>query len=40
VFNSIEKNKPTGVKGRYFKSLILYYNESGIPVELGSFKKQ
>jgi large subunit ribosomal protein L1 len=41
VFNSIEKNKPTGVKGRYFKSFNICTTMSpGIPVELGSFKKQ
>lgn len=41
VYNSIEKNKPTGVKGRYFKSFNICTTMSpGIPVELGSFKKQ
>jgi large subunit ribosomal protein L1 len=41
VYNSIEKNKPTGVKGRYFKSLNICTTMSpGISVELGSFKKQ
>lgn len=41
VFNSIEKNKPTGVKGRYFKSFNICTTMSpGISVELGSFKKQ
>lgn len=41
VYNSIEKNKPTGVKGRYFKSFNICTSMSpGITVELGSFKKQ
>lgn len=41
VYNSIEKNKPTGVKGRYFKSFNICTTMSpGISVELGSFKKQ
>jgi large subunit ribosomal protein L1 len=41
VYNSIEKNKPTGVKGRYFKSFNICTTMSpGILVELGSFKKQ
>jgi large subunit ribosomal protein L1 len=41
VYNSIEKNKPTGVKGRYFKSFNICTTMSpGITVELGSFKKQ
>lgn len=40
VFNSIEKNKPTGVKGRYFKSFSICTTMSpGIMVELNSFKK-
>lgn len=40
VFNSIEKNKPTGVKGRYFKSFSICSTMSpGIMVELNSFKK-
>jgi large subunit ribosomal protein L1 len=40
VFNSIEKNKPTGVKGRYFKSFNICTTMSpGILVELNSFKK-
>ena len=40
VFNSIEKNKPTGVKGRYFKSFNICTTMSpSIMVELGSFKK-
>jgi large subunit ribosomal protein L1 len=41
VYNSIEKNKPTGVKGRYFKSFNICTTMSpGILIELGSFKKQ
>lgn len=41
VYNSIEKNKPTGVKGRYFKSFNLCTTMSpGINIELTSFKKQ
>ena len=40
VFNSIEKNKPTGVKGRYFKSFNVCTTMSpSIMVELNSFKK-
>ena len=40
VYNSIEKNKPTGVKGRYFKSFNICTTMSpSIMVELGSFKK-
>lgn len=40
VFNSIEKNKPTGVKGRYFKSFSICTTMSpGIMVELNTFKK-
>lgn len=40
VYNSIEKNKPTGVKGRYFKSFNICTTMSpGINVELNSFKK-
>ena len=40
VFNSIEKNKPTGVKGRYFKSFSIFTTMSpGIMLELNSFKK-
>jgi large subunit ribosomal protein L1 len=41
VYNSIEKNKPTGVKGRYFKSFNICTTMSpGLTVELNSFKKQ
>jgi large subunit ribosomal protein L1 len=41
AYNSIEKNKPTGVKGRYFKSFNLCTTMSpGINIELTSFKKQ
>jgi large subunit ribosomal protein L1 len=41
VYNSIEKNKPTGVKGRYFKSFNICTTMSpGVTIELNSFKKQ
>jgi len=41
VYNSIEKNKPTGVKGRYFKSFNICTTMSpGVKIELSSFKKQ
>lgn len=40
VYNSIEKNKPSGVKGRYFKSFSICSTMSpGIGLELTSFKK-
>lgn len=40
VYNSIEKNKPSGVKGKYFKSFYICTTMSpSISVELGSFKK-
>jgi len=40
VYNSIEKNKPTGVKGKYFKSLYICTTMSpSIAIELNSFKK-
>ncbi len=40
VYNSIEKNKPTGVKGRYFKSFSICSTMSpGILLELNNFKK-
>ena len=40
VHNSIEKNKPTGVKGKYFKSFNICTTMSpGITLELSSFKK-
>jgi len=40
VYNSIEKNKPTGVKGRYFKSFNICSTMSpGIGIELSTFKK-
>jgi large subunit ribosomal protein L1 len=40
VHESIEKNKPTGVKGRYFKSFNICTTMSpGINIELNSFKK-
>ncbi len=38
--SSIEKNKPTGVKGRYFKSFNICTTMSpGVTVEINSFKK-
>jgi large subunit ribosomal protein L1 len=41
VYNSIEKNKPTGVKGRYFKSFNICTTMSpGVTIELNSFKKK
>jgi large subunit ribosomal protein L1 len=40
VYTSIEKNKPTGVKGRYFKSFTICSTMSpGIKIDLNSFKK-
>ena len=40
VHSSIEKNKPTGVKGKYFKSFNICTTMSpGITLELSSFKK-
>jgi large subunit ribosomal protein L1 len=40
VFNSIEKNKPVGVKGRYFKSFYICTTMSpSLNIELASFKK-
>jgi|TARA_B110000091_G_scaffold72560_1_gene79968 large subunit ribosomal protein L1 len=40
VHESIEKNKPTGVKGRYFKSFNICTTMSpGVNIELNSFKK-
>ncbi len=40
IYNSIEKNKPTGVKGKYFKSFNIYTTMSpSINIELTSFKK-
>lgn len=40
VYNSIEKNKPSGVKGKYFKSFYICTTMSpGINLELNSFKK-
>ena len=40
VFESIEKNKPSGVKGRYFKSFNICTTMSpAIKVELNSFRK-
>jgi large subunit ribosomal protein L1 len=40
VYESIEKNKPSGVKGKYFKSLNICTTMSpGINLEISSFKK-
>ena len=40
VFNSLEKNKPSGVKGKYFKSFNICTTMSpGVTVDLSSFKK-
>lgn len=40
VYNSIEKNKPTGVKGKYFKSFYICTTMSpGINLEFNTFKK-
>jgi large subunit ribosomal protein L1 len=40
VFNSIEKNKPIGVKGRFFKTLTICSTMSpSINIDLTSFKK-
>ena len=40
VHSSIEKNKPTGVKGKYFKSFNICTTMSpGIKLEVNSFKK-
>jgi large subunit ribosomal protein L1 len=40
VYNSIEKNKPRGVKGKYFKSINICTTMSpAITLELHSFKK-
>jgi large subunit ribosomal protein L1 len=39
VYNSIEKNKPSGVKGRYFKSFTICTTMSpSIKLELNTFK--
>jgi len=39
VYNSIEKNKPSGVKGRYFKSFNICTTMSpAIKIELSTFK--
>ena len=41
LYNSVEKNKPTGVKGRYFKSFNICTTMSpGISIDLNTFKKQ
>ena len=40
VFDSIEKNKPSGVKGRYFKSFNICTTMSpSLNLELASFRK-
>jgi large subunit ribosomal protein L1 len=40
VYNSIEKNKPVGVKGRYFKSFYICTTMSpSLNIELSTFKK-
>ena len=40
VFESIEKNKPSGVKGRYFKSFNICTSMSpSVRIEISSFKK-
>lgn len=40
VYTSIEKNKPSGVKGKYFKSFSICTTMSpGINLELNTFKK-
>jgi large subunit ribosomal protein L1 len=40
VFESIEKNKPSGVKGRYFKSFYVCTTMSpALNIQLNSFKK-
>lgn len=40
VYNSIEKNKPTGVKGKYFESFHICTTMSpGLTLDLNSFKK-
>lgn len=41
VYNSIEKNKPVGVKGRYFKSFYICTTMSpSVNIELTSFKNK
>jgi large subunit ribosomal protein L1 len=40
VYNSIERNKPTGVKGKYFKSFSVCTSMSpGLFIDLNSFNK-
>lgn len=40
VYNSIEKNKPAGVKGKYFKSFTVCTTMSpGVLIELNTFKE-
>jgi large subunit ribosomal protein L1 len=40
VYTSIEKNKPVGVKGKYFKSFSICTTMSpSLSIEIGSFKK-
>jgi len=41
VYNSIEKNKPSGVKGKYFKSFNICTSMSpSIKIELNTFKNK
>jgi large subunit ribosomal protein L1 len=41
VYNSIEKNKPSGVKGKYFKSFNICTTMSpAIRIELSAFKNK
>jgi large subunit ribosomal protein L1 len=41
VYNSIEKNKPSGVKGKYFQSFTICTTMSpGIKLDLGTFKSR
>lgn len=41
VYTSLEKNKPSGVKGKYFKTFNICTSMSpGINLELATFKKQ
>ena len=40
LYNSLEKNKPTGVKGRYFKTFTICTTMSpAVKIDLTSFKK-
>ena len=41
VYNSIEKNKPTGVKGKYYKSFDIFTTKSpAIKIEFSTFKNK